>query len=358
MMRIDHIAESEVAVSKLKLLRNMAIFISNTKIRRILDLETSRFGFTLSLTLTLENNPYLDYEALTFDGKPGIPAFHFVLEIRGRGLKSFRGFLSGQTLVLKNLPEKFDILDNCHNTEWMYVVIEGSMPSPCYVHPDSDVLRYTFINVHTFYGKKVLDPDLVCQPHPSQKETVILDSEVVLPEGCFKRGKGVPQVLQVDLWNLQKNFMPELSSSENINGFDVRSYGPYGDDIDKLWKSSSALDCKYFCFKTPKEMVYCDKDRMNQSTFLCAFCLRNKFGKEGDQSMSRVCNYKGPLTLKEKLQSANSDMKEVEPATPGKNDTDAPAMSPSSEVESGITMIYFFNDTTKTANSLELMTEH
>ena len=312
-MRIENVAEPEVAVTKLNLLKRMAIYIGNTQIQRVLDFDEKRLKFSMRLRLTLENNPYLEYEALTIDGKPASPPFYVVFEIRGRGLKSFRGEFFGAETIFRNLPENFAALKDCQYLEMMEVRIEGSMPAPCYLHPDAGVVEYSLKNVHRIDGRKLLDPKAFCQTHYDHEETYIHDSEVILPVGCFSSAKdGVRQSIHVEMWNLQKGVILDISCIVVVNTFHV----PFDLEgkLDKLWKSGSAQDCKQFCFINQWQMTFCDKSSKNESTLLCAFCLRNKFGKEGDRYMVSVCNYHGPMTLQEKLQPNDGTTEEGDDA--------------------------------------------
>ena len=246
-MLIENIAEPEVAVKKLNLLKEMTIYIGNTQIRRILDFENKRLRFDMRLTLTLENNPHLEYETVTMDGKPGSPGYYAVFEIRGRGLKSFRGEFVGTELILGNLPERFAALKDCHYLELMEVRIEGSMPAPCYLDPDAGVVKYSLNNVHRIDGRKVLDAKVFCQTHYHQEETYIHNSEVILPVGCFSSSRdSICQTFQVEMWNLQKNVILDISSISVVNSFELPN--DLEGKLDKLWKSGSAEDCKHFCF--------------------------------------------------------------------------------------------------------------
>ncbi len=160
---------------------------------------------------------------------------------------------------------------------------------------------YSLTNVHNIDGRKILDPKVFCQTHYHQDGTYIRSSDVILPVGCFNNAKkGVRQYLQVELWNLQKNVILDISRSASVNGFQLPN--DFEGKLDQLWKSGSADDCRQFCFINLMELTFCDGNKKNESTFLCAFCIRNKFGKGGDQYMKSVCNYKGPMTLQEKLQ--------------------------------------------------------
>ena len=141
---------------------------------------------------------------------------------------------------------------------------------------------------------------------PQQK----LESEVVLPEGCFRRKAAVEQILSADLWNLQKKSILDIPSDP-------------GGKIDKLWKTSSEEDSKHFCFATHQQATFCDSNSKLMFTFLCAFCLRNKFGKEGEKSMVTVCNYRGPMTRNEKLQLEDASTEEVEYAVGASIEPDA-----------------------------------
>ncbi len=88
-MRIENIAVTEVALTKLKFARNFTLYIGNTMIRQFLDFTSAKFQSVRSLHLILENNPDLKLQGLSLDGTWAVETFYNVLEIRGRGLKSF-----------------------------------------------------------------------------------------------------------------------------------------------------------------------------------------------------------------------------------------------------------------------------
>ena len=246
LMRIDNIAESEVALTKLKKVEDMTLYIGNTNLSQILDLTSDGFGPTRRLHLILENNPYLELRSLSLDGTHAPTTYYTVFEIRGRGLKTFHKNLYSGDLVLRNLPKTFDVLNNCDYIHAADITIEGSLPSPCYINVKSNPSSYNLINVDTIDGERVLDPKAFCQVYSAQIHTSIVNSTVVLPVGCFRRKLGPLQVIQIDLWNLQKSCILEISIIDEINGFHML----FNEDekLDRLWKSRSPEDCKNFCF--------------------------------------------------------------------------------------------------------------
>ena len=326
LLRIDNIAESEVALTKLTLVEDMTIYIGNTKLEKVLDLTSAHFRPVRELHLILENNPYLNLDSLSLDGKWSVEVYYSVFEIRGRGLNSFHENILSHDLVLRNLPERFDPLENCDYISAGGITIVGSLPSACHLHPLSSPLTYSLINVHTISGKRVLDPKVFCQSNTNHEGTSIVNSEVILPESCLSR-TGPLQVIQIDLWNLQKNCIVEISCVTIINGFDI----PFmqADELDRAWRSRSPDDCKHFCFGADRVLENCDRNKRNQAKFLCAFCLRNKFGEPGDKYIRNVCDYQGPMTLEDKMQAENDKNKEIEDEDNINNDTGGQASRPS-----------------------------
>ena len=131
-----------------------------------------------------------------------------------------------------------------------------------------------------------------------------MNSTVVFPERCFISRRGTGYIIQADLWNIQQTCISEMSSVSVVNSFFI----PFTveDKIDQFWRSRTPEDCKHFCFDPRKIMEHCDEESSNQFTFLCAFCLRNKFGEHGDKYMGSVCGYNGPMTLDDKLKLENN----------------------------------------------------
>ncbi len=341
-MRIENIAESEVAMTKLKLVREMSIYIRKTKLRKILDLTAEKFQSVRDMKLILEDNPYLDLKGLSVDGKRAFERLYDWFEIRGRGLKSFHEKTLTRQLVLRYIPEKFEALNDCNDLHADHVTIEGSLPSPCKINPRSYPASYSLINVNHIGGETILDPKIFCQTHMEQYRTSIVNSTVVLPEGCFTKKGIFRQVIQADVWNLQKNCILEISSTIGINGFEI----PFRQDEtnDRMWRSRSPEDCKHFCFGANREMERCDENEKNQSNFLYAFCLRNKFGKAGDKYMENVCDYKGPLTLEEKLRVETGEVKEENSAaSETKNEAETDAVRPSHTMRQKLLEVELFN---------------
>ncbi len=286
----------------------MAIYIGNTQLRRILDFTSKHFRHTQALNLTLENNPLLEFKGLSLDGEWAKEDYYYVFEVRGQGLKSFHKSTYAGDLVLRNLPKSFDALKNCDYIHAAYVTFEGSLPFPCHINAKSDPSAYTLINVHAINGERVLDPKVFCQAQRSHKITSIVNSEVVIPERCFQRRNRPLHILQGDLWNLQEYCILEISSINLINGFDIPSIQE--EKLDRAWRSRAPEDCKHFCFGADGAIKICNRNTRKETNFLCAFCLRNKFGKQGDKFMENICDYHGPMTLEDKLHAENDKNKE------------------------------------------------
>ncbi len=179
--------------------------------------------------------------------------------------------------------------------------------------------RFTLIDVHHINGEKVLDRETFCQHGSDKYKISLLNSTVVFPERCFVSKGGFGYIIQAELWNIQRNCISEMSGISLMNGFAIPFTGE--GEIDRFWRSRSPDDCKHFCFATKEIMEPCNGQSSYQFTFVCAFCLRNKFGEQGDKYMGSVCGYNGPMTLDDKLQLENDKIKtEEETNYPGIDD--------------------------------------